>query len=165
MKTIKVQKDCVVDRKNIAKAKQREIALSVTSIDALNGNESGFINFTLGIEGCQLSLEFFGTYLLKEKKQDLFYVDRIELDVDLAEEELKNINKELQEKFSHGDVICAKVYDDREKAIATAIAFNHHSGYYAHSVEALENGKIIYEKELWKKVVDIKTKICYNIYR
>lgn len=42
MKTIKVQKDCVVDRRNIAKVKQREIALSVTSIDALNGNESGF---------------------------------------------------------------------------------------------------------------------------
>lgn len=148
MKTIKVQKDCVADRRNIAKVKQREIALSVTSIDALNGNESGFINFTLGIEDCQLSLEFFGTCLLKEKKQDLFYVDRIELDVDLAEEELKNINKEFQEKFSHGDVICAKVYDDREKVIATAIAFNQHSGYYAHSVEALKNGKIIYEKEL-----------------
>lgn len=117
MKTIKVQKDCVVDRRNIAKIKQREIALSVTSIDALNGNESGFINFTLGIEDCQLSLEFFGTCLLKEKKQDLFYVDRIELDVDLAEEELKNINKELQEKFSHGDVICAKVYEIAEKYI------------------------------------------------
>lgn len=148
MKIIKVQKECVVDRKNIAKAKQREIALSVTSIDALNGNENGFINFTLGIEDCQLSLEFFGTYLLKEKKQDLFYVDRIELDVDLAEEELKSINKELRENFSHGDIICAKVYDDREKVIATAIVFNQHSGYYAHSVEALKNGKIIYEKEL-----------------
>lgn len=84
MKAIKVQKNCIIDRKNIAKVKQREIALSVTSVDALNGNENGFINFTLGIEDCQLYCEFFGTYLLKEKKQDLFYVDKIELDVDLA---------------------------------------------------------------------------------
>lgn len=145
MKTIKVKKDCIIDRKNIAKVKSREIALSVTSVDALKENENGFINFTLAIEDCQQSLEAFGTYLLKEKKQNLFYVDRVELDVDLAEEELKNINKELQEKFSHGDVICAKVYDDHEKVIATAIAFNQHSGYYAHSVEALKNGKIIYE--------------------
>ena len=40
------------------------------------------------------------------------------------------------------------LYDDHEKVIATAIVFNQHSGYYAHSVEALKNGKIIYEKEL-----------------
>ena len=68
MKTIKVQKDCIVDRKNIAKVKQREIALSVTSVDSLNGNENGFINFKLGIDDCQLCYESFGTYLLKEKK-------------------------------------------------------------------------------------------------
>lgn len=148
MKTIKVKKDCIIDRKNIAKVKSREIALSVTSVDALKENENGFINFTLAIEDCQQSLEAFGTYLLKEKKQDLFYVDRVELDVDLEEEELKSINKELRENFSHGDIICAKVYDDREKVIATAIVFNQYSGYYAHSVEALKNGKIIYEKEL-----------------
>lgn len=144
MKTIKVQKDCVVDRKNIAKVKNMEIALSVTSVDALRGKENGFINFTLGIEDCQQSLEAFGTYLLKETKQDLFYVDRIELDVDLTDEELKKINKELHEEFSHDDIICAKVYDD-EKVVATAIVFNQHNGYYAHAVEALENGKIIYE--------------------
>ena len=144
MKTIKVQKNCIIDRKNIAKVKNREIALSVTSVEALNGNENGFINFTLAIEDYQECCEFFGTYLLKEKKQDLFYVDRIELDVELTDEELKNINKELKENFSEDDIICAKVYDN-EKIIATAIAFNQHNGYYAHSVEALENGKIIYE--------------------
>ena len=68
MKTIKVQKDCIIDRKNIAKVKYREIALSVTSVDALNGNENGFINFTLAIEDYQQCCEFFGTYLMKEKK-------------------------------------------------------------------------------------------------
>jgi len=145
MKTIKVQKDCIIDRKNIAKVKYREIALSVTSVDTLNGNENGFINFTLGIDDCQLCYESFGTYLLKEKKQDLFYVGKIELDVDLKDEELKKINEELHEDFSHDDIICAKVYDDHGKVIATAIAYNQHNGYYAHSVEALENGKIIYE--------------------
>lgn len=145
MKVIKIQKDCIVDRKNIAKVKQREIALSITSVDALKGNENGFINFTLGIEDCQLCYESFGTYLLKEKKKDLFYVDKIELDVDLKDEELKNINKELKENFLHDDIICAKVYSDNRKVIATAIVFNQHNGYYAHSVEALENGKIIYE--------------------
>ena len=144
MKTIKVQKDCVVNRKNIAKVKHRKIALSVTSVDPWRGNENGFINFTLAIEDCQQSLEAFGTYLLKETKQDLFYVDRIELDVDLTDEELKKINKELHEEFSHDNIICAKVYDD-EKVVATAIVFNQHNGYYAHAVEALENGKIIYE--------------------
>lgn len=144
MKTIKVQKQCLIDRKNIAKVKNREIALSVTSVDALNENETGFINFTLAIEDCQLCYEFYGTYLLKDKKQDLFYVKKIELDVELTDEELKNINKELKENFSHDDIICAKVYDN-EKVIATAIAFNQHNGYYAHSVEALENGKIIYD--------------------
>lgn len=144
MKTINVQKDCVVDRKNIAKVKNMEIALSVTSVDALRGKENGFINFTLGIEDCQLCYEAFGTYLLKETKQDLFCVDRIELDADLTDEELKKINKELHEEFSHDDIICAKVYDD-EKVVATAIVFNQHNGYYAHAVEALENGKIIYE--------------------
>ncbi len=148
MKTIKVQKDCIIDRKNIAKVKYREIALSVTSVDTLNGNENGFINFTLGIEDCQLCCEFFGTHLMKEKKQDLFYVDRIKLDVDLSKEELKDINKKLQERFLHGDIICAKVYDDDGKVVATAIAYNQHNGYYAHSVEALENGKIIYEREI-----------------
>ena len=85
---------------------------------------------------------------MKEKKQDLFYVDRIKLDVDLSKEELKNINKKLQERFLHGDIICAKVYDDDGKVVATAIAYNQHNGYYAHSVEALENGKIIYEREI-----------------
>lgn len=144
MKTINVQKDCVVDRKNIAKVKNREIALSVTSVDALRGKENGFINFTLGIKDCQLCCEFFGTYLIKDKKQDLFYVDRIELDVELTDEELKSINNELKENFSHDDIICAKVYDN-EKIIAIAIAFNQHNGYYAHSVEALQNGKIIYD--------------------
>lgn len=144
MKTIKVQKQCLINRKNIAKVKNREIALSVTSVDALNGNETGFINFTLAIEDCQLCYEFFGTYLLKEKKQDLFYVDRIELDVELTDGELKDINNELKENFSHNDIICAKVYDN-EKVIATAIVFNQHNGYYAHSVEALENGRIIYD--------------------
>ena len=144
MKTIKVKKDCIIDRKNIAKVKNREIALSVTSVDALNGNETGFINFTLAIEDCQLCCEFFGTYLIKDKKQDLFYVDRIELDVELTDGELKDINNELKENFSHNDIICAKVYDN-EKVIATAIAFNQHNGYYAHSVEALQNGKIIYD--------------------
>lgn len=144
MKTINVQKDCVVDRKNIAKVKNREIALSVTSVDALRGKENGFINFTLGIEDCQLCYEFFGTFLLKETKQDLFYVDRIELDVDLTDKELKKINEELHENFSHDDIICAKVYDN-EKVVATAIVFNQHNGYYTHSVEALENGKIIYD--------------------
>lgn len=147
MKTIKVQNDCIIDKKNIAKVKNREIALSVTSVDALNGNENGFINFTLAIEDCQQSLEAFGTYLLKEKKQDLFYVDSIDLDVVLTDEELKNINKELKENFSRNDIICAKVYDDK-KVIATAIAFNQHNGYYAHSVETLKNGKIIYEREI-----------------
>lgn len=145
MKTIKVQKDCIIDRKNIAKVKNREIALSVTSVDALNGNENGFVNFTLGIDDCQLCYESFGTYLLKEKKQDLFYVDRIEVDIELTDKELKIINQELKEDFSHDDIICAKVYDDHGKVIATAIAFNQHNGYYAHSVEALENGKRIYE--------------------
>lgn len=144
MKTIKVQKNCIIDRKNIAKVKNREIALSVTSVDALNGNETGFINFTLAIDDCQLCYEFFGTYLIKEKKQDLFYVDRIELDVDLTDEELKKINEELHENFSQDNIICATVYDN-EKIIAIAIAFNQHNGYYAHSVEALENGKIIYD--------------------
>lgn len=144
MKAIKVQKNCIIDRKNIAKVKQREIALSVTSVDALNGNENGFINFTLGIDDCQLCYESFGTYLLKEKKQDLFYVDRIEVDFDLTDEELKKINEELHEDFSHDDIICSKVYDD-EKVVAIAIVFNQHNGYYAHSVEGLENGKIIYE--------------------
>ena len=93
MKTIKVQKNCIINRKNIAKVKNREIALSVTSVDALKGNETGFINFTLAIEDCQLCYEFFGTYLIKDKKQDLFYVDRIELDFDLTDEELKKINE------------------------------------------------------------------------
>ena len=144
MKTIKVQKNCVVNRKNIAKVKHREIALSVTSVDAWRGKENGFINFTLAIEDCQQSLEAFGTYLLKETKQDLFYVDRIELDVDLTDGELKDINNELKENFSSDDIICAKVYDN-EKVVATAIVFNQHNGYYAHSVEALENGKIIYD--------------------
>lgn len=144
MKTIKIQKNCIINRKNIAEVKNREIALSVTSVEALNGNENGFINFTLAIEDYQECCEFFGTYLLKEKKQDLFYVDRIELDVELTDEELRNINKELKENFSEDDIICAKVYDN-EEVIATAIAFNQHNGYYAHSVEALENGKIIYE--------------------
>ena len=145
MKTIKIQKNCIIDRKNIAKVKNREIALSVTSVEALNGNENGFINFTLAIEDCQHCYEFFGTYLLKEKRQDLFYVDRIELDVELTDEELKNINKELKENFLHDDIICAKVYSDNRKVIATAIVFNQRNGYYAHSVEALENGKIMYE--------------------
>ena len=144
MKTIKVQKQCLIDRKNIAKVKNREIALSVTSVDALNGNETGFINFTLAIEDCQLCYEFFGTYLLKEKNQELFYVDKIELDVKLTDGELKDINNELKENFSHNDIICAKVYDN-EKVIATAIVFNQHNGYYTHSVEALENGRIIYD--------------------
>ena len=147
MKTIKVQKDCIIDRKNIAKVKYREIALSVTSVDALKGNENGFINFTLAIEDYQQCCEFFGTYLLKEKKQDLFYVDRIEHNVELTNEELKNINKELEENFFHDDIICAKVYDN-EKVIATAIVFNQHNGEYVHSVEALKNGKIIYENEI-----------------
>ena len=75
----------------------------------MNGNENGFINFTLAIEDYQQCYEFFGTYLIKEKQQDLFYVDRIELDVELADEELKNINKELKENFLHDDIICAKV--------------------------------------------------------
>ena len=144
MKTIKIQKDCIVDRKNIAKVKSREIALSVTAVDALKGNENGFINFTLGIGNYPQCCECFGTYLLKEKNQNLFYVDKIELDVKLTDEELKNINKELKENFSHDDIICAKVYGD-EKVIATSIAFNQYNGYYSHSVEALENGKIIYE--------------------
>lgn len=144
MKTIKVQKQCLIDRKNIAKVKNREIALSVTSVDALNENETGFINFTLAIEDCQLCYEFYGTYLLKDKKQDLFYVKKIEFDVELTDGELKDINNELKENFSHNDIICAKVYDN-EKVIATAIVFNQHNGYYAHSVEALENGRIIYD--------------------
>ena len=63
----------------------------------------------------------------------------------VRDEELKKINEELHKDFSHDDIICAKVYDDHGKVIATAIAFNQHNGYYAHSVEALENGKIIYE--------------------
>ena len=145
MKTIKVQKDCIIDRKNIAKVQSREIALSVTSVDALKGNENGFINFTLGIGNYPQCCECFGTYLLKEKNQDLFYVDNIELDVKLTDEELKNINKELKENFWHDQIICAKVYSNNKKVIATAIAFNQHNGYYSHSVEALENGKIIYE--------------------
>ena len=145
MKTIKVQKDCIVNRRNIAKVKNREIALSVTSVDAINGNENSFINFTLAIDDHQQALEAFGTYLLKEIKQDWFYVDRIEFDVKLEDEELKNINQELKENFSQKDIMCAKVYGDNGKVIATAIAFNLHSGYYVHSVEALENGKIIYK--------------------
>jgi len=62
---------------------------------------------------------------------------------------IKNIKififEDILKDFSYDDIICAKVYDDHGKVIATAIAFNQHNGYYAHSVEALENGKIIYE--------------------
>lgn len=147
MKIINVKENCIIDRKNIAKVQDREIAVSVTSVKALNGDESGFINFTLGINDAQYCCEYFGTYLFKDKKQDLFYVDRIEFDVKLSEEELKALNEEYKECFKHEDILCVKIYDN-EQLIATAIAFNQHNGYYSHVVEALENGQILYENWL-----------------
>lgn len=147
MKIINVKENCIIDRKNIAKVQDREIAVSVTSVKALNGDESGFINFTLGMNNTQYCCEYFGTYLFKDKKQDLFYVDRIEFDVKLSEEELKALNEEYKEVFNHEDILCVKIYDN-EQLIATAIAFNQHNGYYSHVVEALENGQILYENWL-----------------
>lgn len=147
MQIINVKQNCIIDRKNIAKVQDREIAVSVTSVKALNGDESGFINFTLGINDAQYCCEYFGTYLFKDKKQDLFYVDRIEFDVKLSEEELKALNEEYKECFENEDILCVKIYD-KEQLIATAIAFNQHNGYYSHVVEALENGQILYENWL-----------------
>lgn len=147
MQIINVKQNCIIDRKNIAKVQDREIAVSVTSVKALNGDESGFINFTLGINDTQYCCEYFGTYLFKDKKQDLFYVDRIEFDVKLSEEELKALNEEYKECFENEDILCVKIYD-KEQLIATAIAFNKHNGYYSHCVQALENGTIIYDNWL-----------------
>ena len=49
MKIINVNKMCYINQKNIAKVKDRNIAISVTSLDAVNGIEKGFINLTLAI--------------------------------------------------------------------------------------------------------------------
>lgn len=147
MKIINVNKMCYINQNNIAKVKERDIAISVTSLDAVNGNENGFINLTLAIDNEDYCCEYWGTYLLKEKDKELFFVSRIEIDVDLTDEELKQINKEFNEDFKNSHITCVKVYDDNE-LIAIGIAFNQHNGYYSHVVEALENGQIIYENWL-----------------
>lgn len=147
MQIINVNKMCYINQNNIAKVKERDIAISVTSLDAINGIEKGFINLTLAINNENYCCEYWGTYLLKEKDKELFFVSRIEVDVDLTDEELKQIHKEFDEDFKNSDITCVKVYDNKE-LIAVGIAFNQHNGYYSHVVEALENGTIIYENWL-----------------
>lgn len=147
MQIINVNKMCYINQENIAKVKERDIAISVTSLDAVNGIEKGFINLTLGIANENYCCEYWGTYLLKEKDKELFFVSRIEVDVDLTDEELKQIHREFDEDFKNSDITCVKVYDEN-KLIAVGIAFNQHNGYYSHVVEALENGQIIYENWL-----------------
>ena len=147
MNIIDVNKMCYINQENIAKVKERDIAISVTSLDAVNGNENGFINLTLAIDNEDYCCEYWGTYLLKEKDKELFFVSRIEVDVELSDEELKQINKEFNEDFKNSHITCVKVYDNNE-LIAVGIAFNQHNGYYSHVVEALENGQIIYENWL-----------------
>lgn len=147
MQIINVNKMCYINQNNIAKVKERDIAISVTSLDAINGIEKGFINLTLAIDNGDYCCEYWGTYLLKEKDKELFFVSRIEVDVDSTDEELKQIHKEFNEDFKNSDITCVKVYDENE-LIAVGIAFNQHNGYYSHVVEALENGTIIYENWL-----------------
>lgn len=147
MNIINVNKMCYINQENIAKVKERDIAISVTSLDAVNVNENGFINLTLAIDNEDYCCEYWGTYLLKEKDKELFFVSRIEVDVELSDEELKQINKEFNEDFKNSHITCVKVYDNNE-LIAVGIAFNQHNGYYSHVVEALENGQIIYENWL-----------------
>ena len=147
MKIINVNKLCRIDQTNIAKAKHLDVAVSVTSMDDINGNESGFINFTFGIEPIPFVCEYAGTFLIKEKEEDLYYVDRIEFDIDLTENELKILNKNLEDEYENPDTKCAKIYD-KKGLIATAIVFNQHIGNYSHYIQALKNGDLIYEKLL-----------------
>lgn len=147
MQIINVNKMCYINQKNIAKVKDRNVAISVTALDAVNGNENSFINLTLAIDNEDYCCEYWGTYLIKDKNKELFFVSRIEVDVELNDEELKQIHKEFNEDFKNSDITCVKVYDNNE-LIAVGIAFNQHNGYYSHVVEALENGQIIYENWL-----------------
>ena len=144
MQIINVNKMCYINQKNIAKVKDRNVAISVTALDAVNGNENSFINLTLAIDNEDYCCEYWGTYLIKDKNKELFFVSRIEIDVELNDEELKQIHKEFNEDFKNSDITCVKVYDNNE-LIAVGIAFNQHNGYYSHVVEAMENGQIIYE--------------------
>lgn len=146
--TIKVNKMCYINEEDIAKAKDRDIAVSVTSVDAVNGKEEGFINFTLGIENHQECCEYWGTYLFKEENKEVFFVNRIEVDVDLTDKELDIINENTHWDLDHNDITCVKIYGKKNELIAKAIAYNQHNGCYSHAVEALENGQIVYDSWL-----------------
>lgn len=71
MQIINVNKMCYINQENIAKVKERDIAISVTSLDAVNGNEKGFINLTLGIANENYCCEYW--VLIYSKKRTRNY--------------------------------------------------------------------------------------------
>lgn len=135
---IKVNKNCTINQENIAKSKDRIIAINITCADNIEDN--GFINYTLGINDNKQCCENFG--VIFDKVSDDTYIEYIDHNSDSED---KLIQKYLSDKL--GDIsdlyyTYSIAYGINNKIIGIGICFNSHNGYYSHKVYADINGEI-----------------------
>lgn len=128
-KIIEVNKKCIINTDNIAKCRDREIAVNITCLDECE--ESGFINYTLAIENGQHCCEDFGTKLVILSDEE--YIRYIVHNT--TDKAIINFVKEII-KDSDGDYIVSAIYGRSDNLIAIAYCYNIHNGYYGHYVYA-----------------------------
>lgn len=128
-KIIKVNKKCIINTDNIAKCKDREIAVNITCLDECE--ENGFINYTLAIENGQHCCEDFGTKLVILSDEQ--YVGYIVHNV--QDEVIRGFVKKITRDID-ADYIVSAIYGKYTNLIAIAYCYNAHNGYYGHYVYA-----------------------------
>ncbi len=135
---IKVNKNCIINQENIAKSRDRDIAINITCADGVE--DSGFINYTLGIDDYQQCCENFG--VIFDKVSNDTYVTYIDHNSDSNEELIQKYLLDRVDDISDLYYTYTIVYGINNKIIAIGICFNEHNGYYSHDVYADINGKI-----------------------
>ena len=115
MEEIKVNTNCKIDTKHfsISREDNLNVAINITSLKALSGDESGFINFTFGFNKDEdvmenhtlyelknewiTNIDGYGWFKLKKFNEDNIFISKIKLldykDIDF--EILKNINDKI----------------------------------------------------------------------
>ena len=115
MEEIKVNTNCKIDTKHfsISRKDNLNIAINITSLKALSGDESGFINFTFGFNKDEdvmenhtmyelkdewiTNIDGYGWFKLRKFNEDNIFISKIKLldykDIDF--EVLKNINDKI----------------------------------------------------------------------
>ena len=143
---IEVNKECVINQDNIAKCRDRDIAVSVTCKDVAEDN--GFINYTLAINDDSQCCEEFGVELIMFS--DETYISYIEHECDddkiydIAESKIREEYGNYWRLDEELGFIASAIYGKNDKLIAVAVCYNMHNGYYSHKVYADINGETHY---------------------